>query len=75
MSENNKPSRTIPEIQQEYQQNCTRAGHLQYQIYTLEKDLALVNDLLRNLNFEASAAAPKPEPTSTPEAEKESTNA
>lgn len=49
-----KPVRTIPEIQADYQALCTRAGHVQYQIVTLEKDLAAVNESLRDLNLEAS---------------------
>lgn len=48
------PKRTIAEIQQEYQGLCLKAGHLQYQVFTLKKDLALVNDELRDLNLEAS---------------------
>lgn len=48
-----KPQRTVAEIQQEYAQVCTRAGHLQYQLYTLTKDLELINSTLRDLNIEA----------------------
>lgn len=67
-----KKSRTVAEIQQEYQGLCLRSGHLQYQINTLSKDLDLLNNTMRDLNFEASAVqqaeaeksaaeAPKPE--------------
>ncbi len=52
----NKSSRTVQEIQVEYSQLCTRAGHLQYQLSTLNKDLEAINGLLRDLNNEAFAA-------------------
>lgn len=55
MSENTKPSRTIPEIQQEYTNLCTKVGQLQYHIYTLEKDLEMANSSLRDLNLEAAS--------------------
>lgn len=51
-----KKKRSVQEIQQEYSGLCMRAGHTQYQIATLEKELALVNESLRDLNFEAAAA-------------------
>ena len=53
--------RGIPEIQQEYQQNCLKAGHLQYQIRALQKDLDFVNDLLLDLNLEAATLKSKEE--------------
>lgn len=52
MSETKKP-RTMQELQGEYQGLCTKAGDLQYKIWALKKDLELVNDTLRNINFEA----------------------
>lgn len=55
MSEEKKP-RSIAEIQAQYQSLCTRAGHLQYQIDAIGKDLVQVNEALRNLNFEAVTA-------------------
>ena len=57
-----KKSRKLSDIQAEYQGNCTKAGHLQYQIKTLSDDLAMVNGVLRELNLEASAL-PKEDPT------------
>lgn len=54
MSEEKKP-RTIADIQAEYQNLCTKAGHLQYQIHALDLDLKVVNDALRDLNLEASS--------------------
>lgn len=51
-----KPKRSVEEIQQEYARVCTRAGHTQYQLYTLQKDLELINNTLRDLNIEASSA-------------------
>jgi hypothetical protein len=68
-------TRTIPEIQNEYQNLCLKAGHLQYQVTVFQGDLDLVNKELRDLNLEAAsvkaaeakaasdaaaAAAPKP---------------
>ena len=46
--------RTVAEIQQDYQGLAMKAGHTQYQIYTLERDLELMNQTLRDLNIEAS---------------------
>lgn len=51
-----KPKRTVAEIQQEYGQLCTRAGHVQYQLHAHSKDLELINQTLRDLNFEAASA-------------------
>lgn len=50
-----KESRSIQQIQQEFGALCSRAGHLQYQIWAFEKDLELLNDQIRKLNFEAAA--------------------
>lgn len=61
MSENKK--REISDIQQDYQNLCTKAGHVNYQISTLKKDLALINESLQTLNQEAAAltaATPAP---------------
>lgn len=49
--------RSVKEIQAEYTQLCAKAGHLQYAIYSNQKDLALVNESLRNLNIEAAQSA------------------
>ena len=46
--------RTIEDVQREYQQTCVRAGHLQYQVYGLTKDLEMVNKQLLDLNLEAA---------------------
>ncbi len=51
-----KPKRTVAEIQQEYQGCCVKAGHCQYQLYTLEKDLEMINNTMRDLNLEAAAS-------------------
>ncbi len=64
MSESNKSHRSIEEIQKDYQNLCLKAGHVQYQVVTLKKDLEMMNEQLRDLNLEAAAAhadAPKPE--------------
>lgn len=49
-----KTLRTLEEIQMEYQQLCTKAGHLQYQLHTITSDLSVVNSTLRDLNIEAA---------------------
>lgn len=48
--------RTVKEIQHQYAELCTRAGHIQYQIHALSRDLDLVNDTLREINLEAFEA-------------------
>jgi hypothetical protein len=53
--------RTIETIQREYSQGCAKAGQLQYQIFTLAKDLELVNASLRDLNNEAATLSQKKE--------------
>lgn len=63
MSEDQKkPERTVADVQQEYQSGCVRAGHLQYQIVTMQKDLAILNETLRDLNFEAAGIQAKTAP-------------
>lgn len=56
MSAENKvaSNRPVSEIQTEYQGLCTKVGHIQYQIFVLSKDLALLNETLRDLNVEAA---------------------
>lgn len=75
MSEEKK-SRSLQEIQSDYQNLCVKAGHIQYQISVMSEDLALVNKTLKDLNFEGAAAqakaaaeAPKPEEATAPAAE------
>lgn len=46
--------RSVKEIQEEYSQLCAKAGHLQYSIFSLKKDLEMLNDTLRDLNIEAA---------------------
>lgn len=60
MSENKEP-RTVEIIHKEYSAVCSQAGHIQYQIFTLKKDLEILNQQARDLNFEAAQlqAAPK----------------
>lgn len=47
--------RTIEEIQREYGQLCAKAGNAQYQVATIQKEIDLINDRLRDLNLEAAA--------------------
>lgn len=66
-----KEPRPIDEVQKEYQALCVRAGHIQYQIFALGKDLEVLNETLRDLNLEAAASQqsqPAAEPTKTEEA-------
>jgi len=56
-------ARTLEEIQQEYGSVCAKAGHCQYQIKTLEKDLAMINETLQKLNIEAFKAKEAAETT------------
>lgn len=58
------PVRTLEQIQQEFSSLCARAGHCQYQIATLKKDLDILNSTIRDLNLEAAnlkAAVPQEE--------------
>ena len=70
-----KPSRTIKEVQEEYQQLAFKAGNTQYQIYTFERDLELLNSKMRELNFEAAAIQQEEANKAKAESEKESQNA
>jgi prefoldin subunit 5 len=49
-----KPNRSIEEIHQDYSRICSQAGHVQYQIAVLSKDLELLNSQLKDLNLEAA---------------------
>lgn len=51
-----KAPRTLQEIGGEYRQLCMTAGDLQFKIDSFKRDLALLNDQMRDLNFEAIAA-------------------
>jgi hypothetical protein len=53
--EEKKSERTIEVIQNEYTGLAVKSGQLQYQIYTFQKDLDLLNSKMRDLNFEAAA--------------------
>jgi len=57
-----KEERTVAVIQKQYTETCAKAGHLQYQLFTLNKDLELINNLLRDLNIEAATVAAKEKP-------------
>jgi hypothetical protein len=59
MSDQNKETRTLQDIQNQYTGLCNKAGHLNYQIRTFEKDLELIYSTLRDLNFEAAALQAK----------------
>lgn len=48
------PVRTLDDVRNEYNQLAFRAGNLQYTIHAAEKDLDMLNESMRNLNFEAA---------------------
>ncbi len=87
MSEEKKTPRTLEAIQQEYQQTCLNAGHVQYQLSAirsdadakvneLEKGLTNLNSKLRDLNIEAAASQKaEKEKAGSPEKPKEETEA
>lgn len=58
-NEQKKPERTVDQIRGEYSRLCAKAGHTQYQISTLQKDLEIINGTLRDLNVEAATASQK----------------
>lgn len=59
-SQENKPAeRTVEQIRQEYSALCAKAGHMQYQLFTIERDLELLNETLRSLNLEAASLSQK----------------
>lgn len=47
-------TRTVETIQQEYQSGCLKLGHLEYQVYTIKKDIDVLKSQLRDMNFEAA---------------------
>lgn len=61
-------SRDVSEIQVDYQNLCLKAGHIQYQIFALSKDLELVNSSLRDLNLEAANVKSQSESVEPPKA-------
>lgn len=73
MSEN-KETRTVVQVQSDYQNLCTRAGHVQYQLFTLEKDLSMINESLRNLNLEAASITAQEAKIAEESAQKEKSN-
>lgn len=46
--------RTFESVQTEYQQLALRTGHIQYQIAAFTKDLEILNEQMRDLNFEGA---------------------
>lgn len=46
--------RTLAQVSQEYSNLCAKAGNIQYQIQVFGEDLKLVNEQLKDLNFEAT---------------------
>lgn len=56
MSEEKKSHRETKAIQQEYGNLAFQAGNLQYEIVQKNKDLAILNNAMRDLNFEFIAS-------------------
>jgi predicted RNase H-like nuclease (RuvC/YqgF family) len=54
-AEEPKKERTMQDIQQEFTALCTKAGHLDYQVFTYKKDIEILQNQMRELNFEAAA--------------------
>lgn len=52
-----KAPRPLEQVQQDYASLCAKVGDMQYRRDSLDKDIALVNKQLRDLNFEAIASA------------------
>lgn len=48
--------RTLADLQQEYSQLCSTAGHLEYQIFALQSELDSVNNALQSISLEAGTA-------------------
>lgn len=48
----NSKERSAAEIQNEYQNLCAKAGHIQYTIGVMQSDLSRINSALRDLNTE-----------------------
>ena len=51
-----KKTRSLEEINQEYFQTAARAGEVQYKIERMKSDLDVFNKRLLELNFEAASA-------------------
>lgn len=51
-----KAPRTLTEIQQEYQRLLVKAGQIHYQMDVYRRDIEMINEELRDMNFEAAAA-------------------
>lgn len=52
-----KKEKTVEDLQREYTQLCSKAGHLQYQVSMLTAELSVVNESLKAINLEAAALA------------------
>lgn len=62
--------RKVEEIRQDYTNLCVKAGHLNYQIKTLQQDLEAVYSTLRDLNLEAASAQKAEDEAKAAESEK-----
>ena len=60
--------RTLETIQKEYNQNCAKAGQIQYQIKVLKAEMDAINDVLLNLNREAIELQKQGAPSEEPKA-------
>lgn len=62
--------RTKEVIAREYSNLCTKAGHAAYQLVTIQKDIELMQQAMRDLNLEA-ASVEKAEREAAEKAQKE----
>lgn len=62
-----QPSRTIEEIQKDFQDACLKLGYAEYQSFSNQKDAQLLKERIRDLNLEAAAV--KAKETAAPAAE------
>lgn len=65
-------SRTMQDVQKDYQLHAAHAGQIQYQIRTLQGELARMNRKMRELNVEASELNKVAAAAEAPKAEEQS---
>lgn len=69
-----KKARNIDDVKNEYGVMCAKAGQLQYQVFTFQKDLDLINGQIRDLNLEAAQLAGKAQQEAAKQADAGVTN-
>jgi hypothetical protein len=56
MSNEVKKPRSVVDLNKEYSRFCAQLGELMYRKYTIEKDIEMLSDTLKDLNNEGAAA-------------------